>query len=615
MSIPIEDYALIGDTQTAALVARNGSIDWLCLPRFDSPACFAALLGDSSHGRWLIAPAGAVRRVARRYRGNSLVLETEFTTADRRRPRGRLHAPARARLPISCASSKACAARSTMQHGADRPLRLRIDRAVGAAHRRRVARDRRARRGVAVVAGASCTARTSRTRATFTVARASGVQFLLMWHPSHEGADPPLDAEQAVEDTVRLVGGVVRAVHLRGRVARRRAAIADHAQGADLRADRRHRRRADDVAAGTDRRRAQLGLSLLLAARRHVHALRAARRAASRDEAAAWRAWLLRAVAGDPADLQIMYGPRGERRLTELELPWLPGYESSKPVRIGNAAVDQLQLDVYGEVMDALYVALRAGVEPDDAAWALQRLLIEFLETALEAARRGHLGGARPAPPLHALEGDGVGRRRPRDQDRRRATASTGPVERWRDAARRDPRGRRAATASTRTRNAFTQYYGVDRARRQPADDAAGRIPAADDPRVAGHDRGDRARADGRRLRAPLPDATPPEVDGLPPGEGAFLPCTFWLADNYALHGRDGRGARSCSSGCWHCATIVGLLSEEYDPRGRAPARQLPAGVLARVAGQHRAEPDTDRMARRTISRGPRSRAVGVLRF
>ena len=356
----IEDYALIGDTHTAALVGNDGSIDWLCLPRFDSGAAFAALLGTpDDHGRWLLTPAGGVQRVERAYRDGTLVLETTFHTDD-----GVVRIidcmPIRGDAPsTSCASSKGCpvacrcawtsASASTTARSLPwvrtarrractrRPdpnalvLRRRTSRpaASGTRHRRRL-------RGRAPAIGCrSCwpgTRRTSRRRR-------------------------PINAQRAVERRRRRGGGGGRSsARYEGPWRDAGDALADHAQGADLRADRRDRRRPDHVAARVDRQRPQLGLPLLLAARLRAHPRRAHRRPASTTRRRAWRDWLLRAVAGDPAQLQIMYGARRRAPARPSStLDWLPGYEGSAPVRVGNAASGQFQLDVYGEVLDSLH--------------------------------------------------------------------------------------------------------------------------------------------------------------------------------------------------------------------------------------------------------------------
>ncbi len=379
MSLPIEDYAVIGDTQTAALVARNGSIDWLCLPRFDSPACFASLLGDASHGRWQICPTAPVTACQRRYRGNSLVLETELTTAtgtvrltDCMPPRERTPDLVRIVEGVSGEVELVMELVIRFDYGSIVPWVRQIDgmwRAIGGP-------DAVSLWSTVPVHGEDLT-----TKATFRVKPGERVEFLLVWHPSHEGVTRHLEPVAAVEATCAwwedwcqqcTYEGDWRDDVLRSLIVLK-ALTFDPTGGI--------------VAAATTSLPEQIGgvrnwdyrICWLRDATFTLYSLLSC---GFTTEAAAWRAWLLRAVAGDPADLQTMYGPSGERRLTELTLDWLPGYEGSAPVRIGNAAVDQLQLDVYGEVMDALSVALRAGVEPDDEAWALQRVLIEFLETA-----------------------------------------------------------------------------------------------------------------------------------------------------------------------------------------------------------------------------------------
>jgi GH15 family glucan-1,4-alpha-glucosidase len=285
-----------------------------------------------------------------------------------------------------------------------------------------------------------------------------------------------------------------------------------------------------------------------------------------KSEAESWRAWLLRAVAGDPSDLQIMYGPRGERRLVELELPWLPGYEGSKPVRVGNAAVNQRQLDVYGEVMDALYLALTDGVAPDAEAWALQKLMVGYLEKVWKEPDEGIWevrGPRRHFTHSKVMAWVAV--------DRAIKTAQSngyeGPLETW--IALRDEIHRDACTRGfNAARDAFTQYYGS-----AELDASLLMIPLvgflpADDPRVVATTAAIERELceDGfvHRYR----EVAAPAVDGLPAGEGVFLPCTFWLCDNYALAGRYGE-ARALFERLLAIRNDLGLLAEEYDPRTR----------------------------------------------
>ena len=303
------------------------------------------------------------------------------------------------------------------------------------------------------------------------------------------------------------------------------------------------------------------------------------------DEATAWREWLLRAVAGQPRQMQIMYGVGGERRLTELELDWLPGYEGSRPVRVGNAAVHQFQLDVYGEVMDTLHLGRHIGLESDEAGLGPPAGPARVPGVEVARAGRGHLGDPRAAAALHPLQGDGLGGAGPGHQGGRADAATTGPVDRWR-AVRRELHDEVCREGYDAERDTFVQSYGADHL------DASllliplvGFLPA-DDPRVKGT-----VAAIQRELMVDgFVHRYPPEgsqsVDGLPPGEGAFLACTFWLADNLALMGRRDE-ALAIFERLLALRNDVGLLAEEYDPAGRPPARQLPPGVLPRRPGQH----------------------------
>jgi GH15 family glucan-1,4-alpha-glucosidase len=560
MSTPIEDYAIIGDTQTAALVGRDGSIDWLCLPRFDSPACFAALLGDESHGRWLIAPDGPVVGTSRRYRGNSLVLETEFRTSN-----GSVRVvdcmPPRERSPDLV----------RVVEGVSGEVRLRMElivrfdygsivpwvRRVGSVWRAIGGPDAVSMWSTVPVHGQDLT-----TQSTFTVREGEVVEFLLMWHPSHEGAERHVPPMRAVEETCAwweqwceqcTYNGEWREDVLRSLIVLK--ALTFEPTGGI-------------VAAATTSLPEYLGgvrnwdyrFCWLRDATFTLYSLLAC---GYKEEATSWRSWLLRAVAGDPADMQIMYGPRGERRLTELVLDWLPGYEQSRPVRIGNAAVNQRQLDVYGEVMDTLYVALRAGVPPDSQAWSIQRLLIEFLESAWKEPDEGIWevrGPRRHFTHSKVMAWVAV------DRAIKIVTnyGFDGPVDRWtqlRDEIHADVCRRGFNSA----RNAFTQYYGATE-----LDASLLTIPLVGflpphDPRVLATTAAieKELMEDGFVMR--YRTAAAPDVDGLPPGEGVFLPCTYWLCDNYALAGRLDE-ARALFERLLSLRNDVGLMSEQYDP-------------------------------------------------
>ena len=396
--------------------------------------------------------------------------------------------------------------------------------------------------------------------------------FVLTGYPSYEQAPARrADAVEAHRPHDRVLAGVDRPgstydgewadVVLRSR---------DHAEGAHLRAHRRDRGRAHDVAARADRRRAQLGLPLLLAARRHVHDLLADQPRATPTRRRSFRDWLLRAVAGDPAHLQIMYGPAGERRLDEYEVDWLPGYEGSKPVRVGNAAHGQYQLDVYGEVLDAMHQSRRMGIEEDPNAWAVQQRDPRLPRVRLARARRRHLGGARRAQGLRPLEGDGVGRVRPGGEGRRgvRARRTGRPLAR---VSRRRSTTRCARRGSTPSATPSCSRYGSKDARRQRADDPARGIPPRRRPARGRHRRRDRARAADRRLRAPLPvrrrRRRPParrRASSSPARSGWPTTSACWAAPTRPAH---------CSSASSGWRNDVGLLSEEYDPVVGAHAR------------------------------------------
>ncbi|HEX6973453.1 MAG TPA: glycoside hydrolase family 15 protein [Vicinamibacterales bacterium] len=559
----IEDYGLIGDTQTAALVGANGSIDWLCLPRFDSHACFSALLGDPSHGRWLIAPAAEVTARTRRYRGRSLVLETEFTTAT-----GTVRLvdcmPPRDRNPdlVRLVEGVTGEVRMEME------LVIRFDYGTIVPWVRKIDGRLLAIGGPDAVSlwtpvtthGVGLT-----TRAEFVVREGDCVPFLLAWHPSHESATP-IDVGGAVADTYEwweewshrcAYDGEWRDEVMRSLITLK--ALTFGPTGGIVAAPTTSLPEQIGGVRNWDYRYCWL--------RDATFTLYAFLVGGYTDEAVAWRNWLLRAVAGDPKDLQIMYGPAGERRLTEFELPWLPGYEGSKPVRVGNAAVNQLQLDIYGEVMDAMHLALDAGVAPDPAAWQLERTLISFLEKLWCEPDEGIWEVRGPRRHFtHSKVMAWVA------FDRAIAIAEEyglpAPLDRWRAIAR-EIHDEVCANGFDAGRNTFTQYYGADHV------DASllmlplvGFLPAKD-PRALGtvaaieHD----LMVDGFLRRYPA-DPRIEKVDGLPAGEGMFLPCTFWLADNYALQGRE-RKARELFTRLLALRNDLGLISEEYDPAAK----------------------------------------------
>jgi GH15 family glucan-1,4-alpha-glucosidase len=564
----IEDYALIGDCHTAALVARNGSIDWLCLPRFDSGACFAALLGAGEHGRWLLAPAGDIRRIRRRYREDTLILETDYETDD-----GAVtlidYMPPRSQEPdlVRIVAGRRGEVRMQMQ------LVIRFD--YGSI----VPWVRRTESGLRAVAGpdtlelstaVALRGENFKTEAEFTVSEGQRAPFVLAWHPSHEAPPAAIDPEKTLSQTERwwkdwsnrctYKGGWREAV-LRSLITLKALTYAP-AGGI--------------VAAPTTSLPEQLGGVRnwdyrYCWVRDATFTLYALMLAGYTDEACAWREWLLRAVAGKPSQLNIMYGLAGERRLTEIQLPWLPGYENSAPVRLGNAAWEQFQLDVYGELMDTMHLARRAGLDPNENAWRVQRALMDFLESCWSDPDEGiwEVRGPRRHFTHSKVMAWVAVDRMVKAVER---FGLEGPLERWR-ALRTTIKEEIVRKGFDPERNTFVQYYGS-----KELDASLLMIPLvgflpASDPRVRGtveaieHD----LMSEGFVLRYP----TKPDVDGLPAGEGAFLACTFWLADNFALLGRDA-DARNLFERLLALRNDVGLLAEEYDPRQKRLVGNFP---------------------------------------
>ena len=462
MSLPIEDYALIGDLHTGAIVGRDGSIDWLCLPHFDSGACFARLLGTDDHGFWKIAPTGPGHGQPTALPGGHPRARDRVRHGRGHDPAHRLHAHPRGPAPPGGPRGRGRAGHGPHPHGAVRPLRLRRVHALGGPQRPAPDGDRRPERRGPVDAGPRPTARACAPCPRSRCARASRSPFILTWYPSHEGPPAPVDPWYAVDCTEIWWQEWSSRLHLRGRPRRRRAALAHHPEGPDLRADRWHRGRRHDLAARGARGEPELGLPVLLAARRHPDP-GGADAGRLPHEAMAWRDWLLRATAGDVSKLQIMYGAAGERRLDEWEVDWLPGYEGSAPVRIGNAASGQFQLDVYGEVMSALYTASRIDGVHSRAIWGLQTKLHRVPRGGVEAPRRRHLGGPGPAPALHPLQGHGLGGGRPGGAHHGGLPRPAGPHRQVAGAARRDPRRgvrRRASTPTSRPSPSTTAATG-----------------------------------------------------------------------------------------------------------------------------------------------------------
>ncbi|MGE5818172.1 MAG: glycoside hydrolase family 15 protein [Deltaproteobacteria bacterium] len=561
MSSPIEDYAVIGDCHTAALVARDGSIDWLCFPRFDSGACFAALLGNEENGRWLLSPAKKIQSIRRRYREGTLVLETDYETED-----GAVTLidcmPPRSKEPDII----------RMVVGRRGQVRMRMQLIIRFDYGSIVPWVRRTHKGIRAIAGpdtlvlhtdVDLRGENLTTIAEFTVSEGERVPFVLLWHPSHERTPSIDDPEEMIDNTQRwwqkwssrcTYQGPWRAAVLRSLIILKALTYAPT---------------GGIVAAVTTSLPEQLGGMRnwdyrYCWIRDATFTLYALIHGGYTEEAHAWRDWLLRAVAGKPSELNIMYGLAGERRLTELEIAWLPGYEGSAPVRTGNAAHQQFQLDVYGEVMDALYVARRAGLHPDENAWRVEQALIEFLESAWTKPDEGiwEVRGPRRHFTHSKIMAWVAVDRAAKAIER---LGLKGPVERWRKlcSAIHDEVCRRGFDKEL---NAFVQFYGGKEL------DASllmiplvGFLPPAD-PRV----RGTIAAIQRDLVREGFVARYDPkeEVDGLPPGEGVFLPCTFWLADNLALQGRQS-DAQELFERLLSLCNDVGLLSEEYDPKKR----------------------------------------------
>lgn len=580
MPLPLEDYALLGDTHTAALAGRDGSIDWLCLPRFDSDACFAALLGGPEHGRWLLAPAGEHRVTSRRYRGDSLVLETEFATPD-----------GTVRL-VDCMP---VGAPTGQEHHIDLvrrvegisgqvPLRTELLLRFGFGRTEPWLRTDQGR--LVAVAGPHTVyfdgpvdlddVRSGTVARELAVSAGEAVDFQLSWCRLGEPPAPVLDAAGAIDRTHRWWQEWADRGRYRGpyRDAVRRSLVTlkalTYAPSGGI------------VAAPTSSLPEQLGGVRnwdyrFCWIRDATFTLLALLEAGYQAEAVAWREWLLRAVAGRPEQMQIMYGVSGERRLTEVEVDWLPGYEGSAPVRIGNAAAEQVQLDVYGELMDALHQARANGIEPDPDAWQVQRELMDFLESHWQDPDEGiwEIRGPR-RDFTHSKVMAWVAA----DRAVRAVTqfGLAGPADRWRR-LRSEIFDEVCAKGYDPDRGTFTQYYGS-----QALDAALLLVPAVgflppDDPRVTGTVAAVERELlqDGFVLRYSH-DASSAQVDGLPPGEGAFLACSFWLADAHALAGNTVR-AREVYERVLGLANEVGLLAEEYDPQRRRMVGNFPQAL------------------------------------
>ncbi|GAB3899059.1 glycoside hydrolase family 15 protein [Microbispora bryophytorum] len=557
----IEDYALVGDMQSAALVGRDGSIDWLCLPRFDSPSCFTRLLGDEHNGFWRLAAAGHELATRRAYVEDTLILETVWET-----PTGAVKVidfmPPRHANPdlVRIVEGLSGTVEMTTE------IRIRFD------YGRIVPWVRRANGHLHAIGGPDSVWIHSpvplrggdyRHEATFTVTAGQRLPFVFTWHPSHQPQPERIDPlEQLAETRLLWEEWVSRCGHRgRWRDAVVRSLITLKALT--------YSPTGGIVAAPTTSLPEHLGgvrnwdyrYCWLRDASMTLDALTGAGYV---EEADAWRSWLLRAIAGRPEDVQVLYGVAGERRLPEMTLDWLSGYENSTPVRIGNGAATQLQLDIYGEFVDALFQARKQGMPPDDHAWALVTKIMEFFEHNWDQPDEG-LWEVR-GPRRHFVHSkvmawvaadrmvrviEELGRK--------------GDVERWR-ALRDRIHAEVCDKGYDPERNTFTQSYGS-----RELDAALLQIPIVgflppDDPRVIGTVEAIERElmTDGFVLRYPLAEDNP--VDGLPGGEGAFLACSFWLAEARAMIGRHD-DAVELFERLIALTNDVGLLAEEYDPQ------------------------------------------------
>jgi GH15 family glucan-1,4-alpha-glucosidase len=594
----IEDYALIGDCNAAALVARDGSIDWLCWPRFDSDACFAALLGTNEHGRWQILPQDGETRVTRRYRPNTMILETRFecregvVTLTDFMPVGGTHCNV---VRLVNGESGRVAMRTELilrfGYGAIVPW---MERLADETLRAVAGPDMTVLRTPVVLVGLNLT-----HVGEFTVAAGECVPFVLTYGPSHLPLPTPLDAAAALAATEtywtewaakcrpagRWSDAIVRSVMT--------LKALTYAPTGGI------------VAAPTSSLPEQLGGTRnwdyrFCWLRDATLTLLALMNAGYFEEAQAWRDWLVRAVAGSPQQAQILYGIAGERRTTEWEVPWLPGYEGAAPVRIGNKAHEQFQLDVYGEAMDALYQARRGGLGRSDAAVAVQIAFLEHLEKVWREPDESIWevrGGPRQFTysklmawvafdrAVKSFEAFGRG-------DPQRA-------ERWRR-LRAEVHEDICQHGFDASLGSFVQSYGskeLDASLLQLP--IVGFLPV-DDPRVLGTvaaiERG--LMADGFVMRYRSESAP----DGLPPGEGVFLACSFWLVDAYVLLGRWDE-ARKLFNRLVGLANDVGLLSEEFDPRagrlvGNFPQAFTHVGLINSAYNLSRAECPAKQRAR-----------------
>ena len=570
MALRIEDYAIIGDTHTAALVGLDGSIDWLCLPRFDSPACFAGLLGDDENGCWRIAPKGGAARTTRAYRDGTLILETTFDTDSGT-------ATLIDFMPLDEDVQRVDVVR--IVRGDAGSIVFEMDLVLRFSYGSAVPWVRRAEHGISAIAGPDAVelrtpvtveGKDFHTVAEFRVQAGEQVPFTLTWRPSQMAAlddvDPQVDLKETEAAWMAWLEKSTNKGPYKKQVDRSLTVLKALTYGPT----------GGIVAAPTTSLPEQLGgvrnwdyrFCWLRDATLTLYALLSS---GFIEEACCWRDWLLRSCAGQASQMQVIYGIGGERLLPESTLPWLSGYEKSAPVRVGNAAHTQIQLDIFGEIMDAMYSAGRSGLPAESEAWALQRGMIEYMEKSWDQPDEGMWEIRGPAQQFtHSKVMAWVAL----DRAVRGAEEMglDGPLDRWR-ALRQQIHAEVCEKGFDRQRNTFVQAFGS-----KHMDASLLMIPQVgflkpDDPRVAGTIAAIEKDllVDGFLMRYD----TGGKVDGLPPGEGAFLACTFWYADALHLVGRDDDAHRVFDRLLTVC-NDVGLLAEEYDPVAKRQLGNFP---------------------------------------
>ncbi|MDQ8032223.1 glucoamylase [Bordetella genomosp. 1] len=572
---PLEDYGLIGNMLSAALVARDGSIDWLCLPHFNSPACFAALLGDASHGRWRISAAEPQARITRRYVPDTAVLETRIETATG-------VAVVHDFMPLSEDEEKVDVVRvvrglrGTVDMSMELVLRFNYGQAVPWVRRRDY--------GLSAIAGPDAVelhtpvpldGHDMVSTAEFSVCADEVVPFTLSYHRSHKTPHFVADRMESLERTVSWWQQWAHRCRWEGPDGPRRQAVVRSLITLKLLT---FSPTGGIVAAPTTSLPEELGGERnwdyrYCWLRDSSLTLYALLNAGYREEAEAWRQWLLRAAAGHPDQLHIMYGIAGERWLPEHDVPWLPGYAGSKPVRVGNGAAGQIQLDVYGELIETLHAARAAGLAPLAEAWRLQNVFLKPLEKIWDSLDHGiwEVRGPKQAFTHSRLMCWVAFDRAIKSCEQ---FGLRGPVARWR-ALRERIRDDILTHGFDARRNTFVQYYGGD-----GLDASLLLIPQVgflppDDPRV----QGTVAAIEGELLQGGLLRrySMAKTDDGLAGEEGAFLACSFWLADAYAMQGRLD-DANAMFESLLGRRNDLGLLAEEYDVARRRLVGNYPQG-------------------------------------